>query len=123
MLKAGGEEDNSDGDRDLGSCSGEESSEVEDDKDDKDDALSPVEASEDEDLISLDGDIPDSDLIEYDVFDAREDEEWGGILEGTVGGQKGQREKPRGGKRKKLKSLPTFASYAKMVEDGLDNDP
>ena len=43
-------------------------------------------------------------------------------IRGTVGGQKGKRKKPRGGKRKKLESLPTFASYAKMVEDGLEND-
>ena len=98
--KAAGEEDNSDGDRDLGSCSEEESSEAEDDEDDNSDALSLVEASDNEDLISLDGDVPDSDLIEYDVFGAREDEEWGGIEEGTVGGQKGKREETRGGKGK-----------------------
>ena len=112
MLKAAGEEDNSDGDRDLGSCSREESSEVEDDKDD---ALSPVEASDDEDLISLDADVPASDLIrEYDVFGAREDEEWGGIEEGTVGGQKGKREETRGGKGK-----AEVATYnRKLCEDG-----
>ena len=117
-------EDDSDDDLDLDSSSGEEDSEAEDDEDGNSDALSLVEASDNEDLISLDGDVPASDLIrEYDVFGAREDEEWGGIEEGSVGGQKGQREKPRGGKRKKLKSLPTFASYAKMVEDGVKNDP
>ena len=115
-------EDDSDDDLDLDSSSGEEDSEAEDDQDDNSDSLSLVEASDNEDLISLDGDVPDSDLIEYDVFDAREDEEWGGIEAGTVGGQKGQREKPRGGKRKKVKSLPTIASYAKMVEDGPEND-
>ena len=38
-----------------------------------------VEGSDNEDLISLDGDVSDSDLIEDDGFDAREDEEWGGI--------------------------------------------
>ena len=100
MLKAAGEEYNSDGDRDLGSCSGEESSEVGDDEDGNSDALSLVEASDNEDQISLDGDVPDSDLIEYDIFGAREDEEWGGIEEGTVDGQKGKREETRGGKRK-----------------------
>ena len=66
-----------------------------------------VEGSDNEDLISLDGDVPGSDLIEYDGFDAREDEEWGGTEGGTVGGQKRKREETRGSKRKKLKSLPT----------------
>ena len=55
--------------------------------------------------------MPDSDLIEYNGSDAREDEEWGGIEEGTVGGQKRKREETRGGKRKKLNSLPTFVFY------------
>ena len=119
-------EDDSDDDLDLGSGSGEEGSEVEDDEDDNSDALSLVEASDNEDLISLDGDVPD-DLIEYDGSDAGEEDEaeWGGIEEGTVGGQKRKREETRGGKRKKLKSLPTFASYedyAKMIEDGPEDD-
>ena len=131
MPKAAGEdddlmEDDSDDDLDLGSGSGEEGSEVEDDEDDNSDALSLVEASDNEDLISLDGDVPD-DLIEYDASDAGEEDEaeWGGIEEGTVGGQKRKREETRGGKRKKLKSLPTFASYedyAKMIEDGPEDD-
>ena len=131
MPKAAGEdddlmEDDSDDDLDLGSGSAEEGSEVEDDEDDNSDALSLVEASDNEDLISLDGDVPD-DLIEYDGSDAGEEDEaeWGGIEEGTVGGQKRKREETRGGKRKKLKSLPTFASYedyAKMIEDGPEDD-
>ena len=130
MPKAAGEdddlmEDDSDDDLDLGSGSGE-GSEVEDDEDDNSDALSLVEASDNEDLISLDGDVPD-DLIEYDGSDAGEEEEaeWGGIEEGTGGGQKRKREETRAGKRKKLKSLPTFASYedyAKMIEDGPEDD-
>jgi ribosome biogenesis protein MAK21 len=131
MPKAAGEdddlmEDDSDDDLDLGSVSGEEGSGVEDDEDDNSDALSLMEASDNEDLISLDGDVPDG-LIEYDGSDAGEEEEgeWGGIEEGTVGGQKRKREETRGGKRKKLKSLPTFASYedyAKMIEDGPEDD-
>ena len=72
-----------------------------------------AEGSDNEDLISLDGDVPGSDLIEYDGFDAREDEEWGGIEGRTVGGQKRKREE-RGGKRKKLKSLPTSESTVKL---------
>ena len=55
-----------------------------------------VEGSDNEDLILFDGDVPDSDLIEYDGFDAREDEEWGGIEGGIVGGQKRKREETRG---------------------------
>jgi ribosome biogenesis protein MAK21 len=132
MPKAAGEdddlmEDDSDDDLDLGSVSGEEGSGVEDDEDDNSDALSLMEASDNEDLISLDGEVPDG-LIEYDGSDAGEEEEqeeWGGIGEGTVGGQKRKREETRGGKRKKLKSLPTFASYedyAKMIEDGPEDD-
>lgn len=129
MPKAAGEdddlmEDDSDDDLDLGLGSAEEGSEVEDDEDDNSsDALSIVEASDNEDLISLDGDVPDG-LIEYDGSDA-EEEEWGGIEEGTVGRQKRKREETRGGKRKKLRSLPTFASYkdyAKMIEDGPEDD-
>ena len=107
-------EDDSDDDMDLGSGSGEEGREAEDDEDDNSDALSLVEASDNEDLISLDGDVPDSDLFEYDVFGAREDEEWGGIEEGTVGGQKGKREETRGGKGK-----AEVATYIrKLCEDG-----
>ena len=52
-----------------------------------------------------------TDLIEYNDSDTRENEEWGGIEEGTVGGQKRKREETRGSKRKKLNSLPTFAFY------------
>ena len=74
-MTAFGEDDNDD-DLDLGLGSREEGSEVEDDEDDNSDALSLVEASDSEDLISLDGDVPDPDLIEYDVFDACENEEW-----------------------------------------------
>ena len=36
---------------------------MEDDEDDNSNALSVVEASNDKDLISLDGDVPGSDLI------------------------------------------------------------
>ena len=73
-----------------------------------------VEGSDNEDLISLDGDVPDSDLIEYDGFDVCEDEECGGIEGGTVGGQKWKREETRGGKRKKLKSLPISESTIRL---------
>ncbi|KAF9466712.1 CBF/Mak21 family-domain-containing protein [Collybia nuda] len=94
---------------------------------DGDDALSLVEGSGDEDLISLDGDIPDG-LIDYDGSDADGDneEEWGGIGgDANGGGKKRKHEESSREKRKKLKSLPTFASYedyAKMIEDGPEDD-
>ncbi|KIM44363.1 hypothetical protein M413DRAFT_25783 [Hebeloma cylindrosporum] len=104
----------------------------ENDTSDADDALSLIEGSDNEDLISLDGDLPDG-LIEYDGSDASdedvggivvEEEEWGGIGGGssnTDKNKKRKREETSGEKRKKLRSLPTFASYedyAKMIEDG-----
>ncbi|KAF8197362.1 CBF/Mak21 family-domain-containing protein [Pholiota molesta] len=77
------------------------------------DGLSLVEASDNEDLISLNGDVPDG-LIEYDGSDADHNPE----EEEREGESKSER-------RKKLRSLPTFASYedyAKMIEDGPEDD-
>ena len=105
-------------------------SEAEEDNDDDDDGLSLVEASDNEDLISLDGDVPDG-LIEYDGSDADDDdpvgeeEVWGGISTSEGNNKKRKREETKGEKRKKLRSLPTFASYedyAKMIEDGPEDD-
>jgi ribosome biogenesis protein MAK21 len=100
------------------------------------DGLSLAEASDNEDLNSLDGDLPHG-LIEYDGSDAdagdddtdgdddddaatpAKDEEWG------ISSGKRKREDDKTGKRKKLRSLPTFASYedyAKLIEDGLEDD-
>ncbi|KAE9406885.1 CBF-domain-containing protein [Gymnopus androsaceus JB14] len=94
---------------------------------DSDDGLSLVEGSDNEDLISLDGDVPDG-LIEYDGSDAddndHDEEEWGGIG-GDEKSKKRKRNDEDKKKRKKLKSLPTFASYedyAKMIEDGPEDD-
>jgi ribosome biogenesis protein MAK21 len=101
-----------------------------------DDDLSLAEASDNEDLISLDGDLPHG-LIEYDGSDVdadddadadrlSKDEEWGGISSGND--KKRKREDAniaKTGKRKKLRSLPTFASYedyAKLIEEGLEDD-
>ncbi|EKM50179.1 uncharacterized protein PHACADRAFT_264762 [Phanerochaete carnosa HHB-10118-sp] len=95
-----------------------------DDDDDDDDALSLVEASDAEDLIPLDEDVPNG-LIEYDGSNAEDEaEEWGGISGST------SKKRKRGGdeqdkKRKKLRSLPTFASYedyAKLIEDGPEDN-
>ncbi|KAJ7677224.1 CBF/Mak21 family-domain-containing protein [Mycena rosella] len=95
-------------------------------EDDDDDALSLVEGSDNEDLVPLDGDFP-SGLIEYDGSDGEaggaEEEEWGGISEG--GDKKRKREDSSNQRRKKLRSLPTFASYedyAKLIENGPEDD-
>jgi ribosome biogenesis protein MAK21 len=93
------------------------------------DGLSLVEASDNEDLISLNGDVPDG-LIEYDGSDAdhnpEEEEVWGGISGSGGTGAKRKREgESKSERRKKLRSLPTFASYedyAKMIEDGPEDD-
>jgi ribosome biogenesis protein MAK21 len=90
---------------------------------DDDDVLSLVEGSDNEDLLPLNG------LLTYngsDAEDPEEDEEWGGISVPDDGDKK----RKRGGdgareKRKKLRSLPTFASYeeyAKMIEDGPEDN-
>ena len=89
-------------------------------EDSDEDALSLVEASDNEDLISLDGDVPEG-LIEYDGSDAESEAageaEWTGF---DGGAKKRKREDTQTSRRKKLRSLPTFASYedyAKMIED------
>ncbi|KAG5646796.1 hypothetical protein DXG03_002173 [Asterophora parasitica] len=107
----------------------EDEGSAEDEENDDDAVLSLVEDSDNEDLISLDGDVPDG-LIEWDgsdVDDAAEEaeEEWGGIGDDIDGGKKRKREETSREKRKKLRSLPTFASYedyAKMIEDGPEDD-
>ena len=86
-----------------------------DDLDDDDD-LSLAERSDAEELIDFDGDSEDA---------SDNEEEWGGIGGDTkkrLRRQSGEDEKR---KRKKLKSLPTFASYedyAKMIEDELEDN-
>lgn len=105
--------------------------------DDADDGLSLAEASDNEDLNSLDGDLPHG-LIEYDGSDADADDTDGvddddaatlakddelGIRSGND--KKRKREDDKIGKRKKLRSLPTFASYedyAKLIEEGPEDD-
>ncbi|SJL06413.1 uncharacterized protein ARMOST_09749 [Armillaria ostoyae] len=95
--------------------------EDDDEEPDDSDALSLAEGSDNDDLISLDGDMPEG-LIEYDGPDGEEEEEWGGIDSGNGKRKRTQESKE---KRKKFKSLPTFASYedyAKMIEDGPEDD-
>src|SRR5438876_5809593 len=70
-----------------------------------------AEGSEDEDLISLGGDLPNG-LIEYDGSSEDEEKEWGGVgdMSDDENGRKRKRRERREGEgsaRKKLKSLPT----------------
>ncbi|KAJ3983091.1 CBF/Mak21 family-domain-containing protein [Lentinula detonsa] len=110
---------------DLGSLDDEDQDD-EDAEELSDDELSLVEGSDNDDLISLNGDIPDG-LIEYDGSDADVDdaEEWGGIGLDSEKSKKRKRNDEDRKRRKKLKSLPTFATYedyAKMIEDGPEDN-
>ena len=125
--------------------------ELEDDEDDEDenedmagaarasdnDAFSLVEASDAEDLLDLD-EVNPTGLVEYDGSDAGSapEEEWAGFGDGAsevAGGGKrkrtaegeGEGEGKGKSQRKKRRSLPTFASYedyAKMIEDGPEDN-
>jgi ribosome biogenesis protein MAK21 len=89
------------------------------------DDFSLAEGSDNEDLIDLD-EVPHG-LIEYDESaDEHEhadgEETWSGF--GSTKKRKLETESKRE-KRKKLRSLPTFASYedyAKMIDDGPEDD-
>lgn len=115
--------------------SAEELSEADDD--DGDDKLSLVESSDAEDLIPLDeanalafkGGVIDWPEDEGDSSDGEvEDEEWTGF--GGNSPALGEKRKRKGGKeepkrKKKARSLPTFASYedyAKLIEEGPEDD-
>lgn len=87
--------------------------------------MSLAEGSDEEDLVGLDDDVSTG-LIDFEAGSAaEEEEEWGGIGE-DVKKRKREPEKKMSGKgRKKLRSLPTFATYedyAKMIEDGPEDD-
>ena len=100
--------------------------EDEDDEDEDDDAFSLVEGSDAEDLLPLDADVP-VELIEYDGTGSEAEgaaEEWGGIGEGVSKKRKRNSDEDKK-KRKKIRSLPTFASYedyAKMIEDAPEDN-
>ncbi|KAK0208967.1 CBF/Mak21 family-domain-containing protein [Desarmillaria ectypa] len=121
MRKAEGDDDLM-GDSDIDEddlLSDFDADEDEEEEPDDGDDLSLAEGSDNDDLISLDGDMPEG-LIEYDGAD--EEEEWGGIDSGSGKRKRAEESKE---KRKKFKSLPTFASYedyAKMIEDGPEDD-
>ncbi|KAH6902661.1 ribosome biogenesis protein [Coprinopsis sp. MPI-PUGE-AT-0042] len=120
--------------------------EDEDGDEDDEDALSLVEDSDNDDLLSLNDDIPVGHLSMLQV-DSDSDEEWGGVSsKSTKAKSKGAIDEPptedangnslKTGKRKraaeeikarrkKLRSLPTFASYEdyqKLIEDGPEDD-
>lgn len=102
-----------------------------------DDAFFLVEASDAEDLLDLD-EVNPTGLVEYDGSDAGSapEEEWAGFGDGAsavAGGGKrkrtaegeGEGEGKGKSQRKKRRSLPTFASYedyAKMIEDGPEDN-
>ncbi|KAJ3500462.1 hypothetical protein NLJ89_g9785 [Agrocybe chaxingu] len=98
---------------------------------DDDDVMSLIEGSDNEDLISLDGDVPEGlGLIEYDGSDDSDSDDGGGDPVGTSKNDKKRKHDEataggKGGKRKKLRSLPTFASYedyAKLIEEAPEDD-
>ena len=91
-----------------------------------DNTLALAEGSDHEDLVPLDGDIPEG-LLEYESSESSDHgEEWGGIdTNKDRNGVKRKREDTGREKRKKLRSLPTFASYedyAKMIEEGAQDN-
>jgi len=92
-------------------------------KDDTDDALSLAEASDNDDLIPLD-EMPD-DVIAYDgsLSESEDGGEWGGIKSKTR--KRKRADDKETDLKKKRRSLPTFVSYedyAKMIEDGPENN-
>ncbi|KAJ8075768.1 RNA-binding ribosome biosynthesis protein mak21 [Marasmius tenuissimus] len=105
---------------------------IDDDEDDQDfrdvddDNLSLAEMSDNDDLVPLDN---IEGLVEYDGSDMdddgeEEEEEWGGIS-ADANKKRKRKADEKGGKRKKPRSLPTFATYeeyAKMIEDGPEDD-
>ena len=123
-----------DSDEEEGADAAEASEEEEDDDAEADDdAFSLAEGSDAEDLLPLDTEVPMG-LIDYDGSDAGSesegedaDEAWGGIAskQQDKGKRKRDEKESKKAQRKKLRSLPTFASYedyAKMIEDGPEDN-
>ncbi|KAI0031095.1 CBF-domain-containing protein [Vararia minispora EC-137] len=85
--------------------------------------FSLAEDSDADDLVNLDTDNSDG-LIEWDGSDSSHDD-FNGIDEGPVRTSKKRKHDEERTKRKKLRSLPTFASYddyAKLIEDAPEDD-
>ena len=103
---------------DNSSVEGEEELETDSDGNEFGDGISFVEGSDDDDLLGVD-DIPND--FGADAETEESDEEWGGIS----GGDKRKRKYKTQAKRKKRKTLPTFATYeeyAKMIEEGPEDE-
>ncbi|PIL32656.1 hypothetical protein GSI_05360 [Ganoderma sinense ZZ0214-1] len=112
---------------------GQDGEQIESDEDDDGEELGFAEDSDAEDLLSLDAEVPMG-LIDFDGSDSDggeggEEEEWTGISSVPKEKQKGKRKRDeedgKRGRRKKLRSLPTFASYedyAKLIEDGPEDN-
>ena len=91
--------------------------------------FSLAKGSDAEDLLPLDAEVPMG-LIEYEGSESEseaEAEEWGGISPESPkkGGKRKRDEEQKKAQRKKLRSLPTFASYedyAKLIEDGPEDN-
>ena len=90
------------------------------------DALSLAEDSDNEDLLDLDEELPQG-LIDYDGSDSDDDGnegEWQGV--GATRNKRKRGDETKGqSRRKKLRSLPTFASYedyAKLIDEGPEDD-
>lgn len=99
------------------------------DEEDSNGGMSLAEASDDEDLIPLNTDMPDG-LIAYEGSDAtgvsEGEGEWPGIVKNKTGKRKRKREETSNvARRKRLRSLPTFASYedyAKMIDEAPEDN-
>lgn len=95
-------------------------------EDDDESKFSLVESSDAEDLIPLDE--TEEMILEDGLIDGPDEgEEWTGFASGSPA--LGEKRKRNGGreqkKRKKARSLPTFASYedyAKLIEEGPEDD-
>ncbi|KAJ7063556.1 CBF/Mak21 family-domain-containing protein [Mycena amicta] len=96
-----------------------------DEEDADDSGFSLAEDSENDDLVALDGDFAGG-LLDYDGSDDEaENEEWGGIEADSANKRKRDDSSEHRQARKKLRSLPTFASYedyAKMIDDAPEED-
>ncbi|KAI5120472.1 hypothetical protein M0805_006492 [Coniferiporia weirii] len=106
-----------------------------DDDDGSEDGLSLAEGSDADDLIDLDNVEMPAGLIEYDSgasvgegegTGAGADEEWGGFgADDAKKRKRGARKEDTRSKKRRLRALPTFATYedyAKLIEDGPEDD-
>ncbi|KAF9260990.1 CBF-domain-containing protein [Marasmius fiardii PR-910] len=117
-------DEDEDEDRELLDDDEDDEDDEDEEEPDDDENLSLAESSDNEDLVALD-DIQG--LIEYDGSESeqQEEEEWGGITSEATKKRKRDTEEKGRKHRKKSRSLPTFASYedyAKIIEDGPEDD-